>query len=166
MTAHVPISLEVNGDSVDALVLPRTNLADFLREQLQLTGTHVGCEHGVCGACTLRVNGDIVRSCLMLAVQANNATVETSEGLSDSGEIADLQAAFRERNALQCGFCTPGMLMAAQDLLRQNPTPDREQIREHLSGNYCRCTGYQAIVDAVERAAQARAGKATPERMP
>ena len=166
MTAHLPISLEVNGEPVDALVLPRTNLADFLREQLQLTGTHVGCEHGVCGACTLRVNGDIVRACLMLAVQANNATVETIEGLSDSGEIADLQAAFRDRNALQCGFCTPGMLMAAQDLLRQNPTPDREQIREHLSGNYCRCTGYQAIVDAVERAAQARAGKATPERMP
>jgi aerobic carbon-monoxide dehydrogenase small subunit len=166
VTAHLPISLEVNGEPVDALVLPRTNLADFLREQLQLTGTHVGCEHGVCGACTLRVNGDIVRSCLMLAVQANNASIETIEGLSDSGEIADLQAAFRDRNALQCGFCTPGMLMAAQDLLRQSPVPDREQIREHLSGNYCRCTGYQAIVDAVERTAQARAGKATPERMP
>ena len=112
----------------------------------------------MCGACTVRVNGDIVRSCLMLAVQANNASVETIEGLSDSGEIADLQAAFRDRNALQCGFCTPGMLMAAQDLLRQNPTPDREQIREHLSGNYCRCTGYQAIVDAVETTAQARGG--------
>ena len=164
MTAAHPISLEVNGEQVDALVLPRTNLADFLREHLQLTGTHVGCEHGVCGACTLRVNGDIVRSCLMLAVQANNASVETIEGLSDSGEIADLQAAFRDRNALQCGFCTPGMLMAAQDLLRQNPTPDREQIREHLSGNYCRCTGYQAIVDAVERTAQARAGKASEGR--
>jgi aerobic carbon-monoxide dehydrogenase small subunit len=160
VTAHVPISLEVNGEQVDALVLPRTHLADFLREHLQLTGTHVGCEHGVCGACTLRVNGDIVRSCLMLAVQANNASVETIEGLSDSGEISDLQAAFRDRNALQCGFCTPGMLMAAQDLLRQNPTPDREQIREHLSGNYCRCTGYQAIVDAVETTAQARAGRA------
>jgi carbon-monoxide dehydrogenase small subunit len=157
VTAHVPISLEVNGGPVDALVLPRTNLADFLRDQLQLTGTHVGCEHGVCGACTLRVNGDIVRSCLMLAVQANHAAIETIEGLSDSGEIADLQAAFRDRNALQCGFCTPGMLMAAQDLLRQNPTPDRDQIREHLSGNYCRCTGYQAIVDAVESTAKARA---------
>ena len=166
MTARVPISLEVNGEPVDALVLARTNLADFLREELQLTGTHVGCEHGVCGACTLRVNGDIVRSCLMLAVQANHATIETIEGLSDSGEIADLQAAFRDRNALQCGFCTPGMLMAAQDLLRQNPTPDRELIREHLSGNYCRCTGYQAIVDAVERTAQARAGKDQPEQMP
>jgi carbon-monoxide dehydrogenase small subunit len=160
VTAQVPISLEVNGEQVDALVLPRTHLADFLREHLQLTGTHVGCEHGVCGACTLRVNGDIVRSCLMLAVQANNASVETIEGLSDSGEISDLQAAFRDRNALQCGFCTPGMLMAAQDLLLQNPTPDREQIREHLSGNYCRCTGYQAIVDAVETTAQARAGRA------
>jgi carbon-monoxide dehydrogenase small subunit len=166
VTAHVPISLEVNGEPVDALVLPRTNLADFLREQLQLTGTHVGCEHGVCGACTLRVNGDIVRSCLMLAVQVNNATVETIEGLSDSGEIADLQAAFRDRNALQCGFCTPGMLMTAQDLLRHNPTPDREQIREHLSGNYCRCTGYQAIVDAVEHTARARAGKERAEPTP
>ena len=158
MTAHVPISLEVNGEPVDALVLPRTNLADFLREQLQLTGTHVGCEHGVCGACTLRVNGDIVRSCLMLAVQVNGASVETIEGLSDTGEIADLQAAFRDRNALQCGFCTPGMLMAAQDLLSHNRKPAREEIREHLSGNYCRCTGYQAIVDAVEAVAQTRAG--------
>ena len=156
MTAHVPISLEVNGEPVDALVLPRTNLADFLRDQLQLTGTHVGCEHGVCGACTLRVNGDIVRSCLMLVVQANHATIETIEGLSDSGEIADLQAAFRERNALQCGYCTPGMLIAAQDLLTQNPEPRREDIRQHLSGNYCRCTGYQAIIDAVEATARAR----------
>jgi len=155
----VPISLEVNGEHVDAHVLPRVNLADFLREQLKLTGTHIGCEHGVCGACTVRVNGEIVRSCLMLAVQAHNAAVETIEGLSDSGEIADLQAAFRERNALQCGFCTPGMLMAAQDLLKQSSVPDREQIREHLSGNYCRCTGYQAIVDAVESTARARMGQ-------
>ena len=158
MTAPVPISLEVNGERVDADVLPRLNLADFLREHLKLTGTHVGCEHGVCGACTVRVNGKIVRSCLILAVQAQNGTVETIEGLSDSGEIADLQAAFRDRNALQCGFCTPGMLMAAQDLLKQSPMPNREQIRQHLSGNYCRCTGYQAIVDAVENTAWARAG--------
>jgi len=158
VTAPVPISLEVNGERVDADVLPRLNLADFLREHLKLTGTHVGCEHGVCGACTVRVNGKIVRSCLILAVQAQNGTVETIEGLSDSGEIADLQAAFRDRNALQCGFCTPGMLMAAQDLLKQSPMPDREQIRQHLSGNYCRCTGYQAIVDAVENTARARAG--------
>ena len=116
----MPISLEVNGERVDAHVLPRLNLADFLREHLKLTGTHVGCEHGVCGACTVRVNGEIVRSCLMLAVQVHDASVETIEGLSDSGEIADLQAAFRDRNALQCGFCTPGMLMAAQDLLKQS----------------------------------------------
>ena len=161
MTTAVAISLSVNGERVEANVLPRLNLADFLREHLKLTGTHVGCEHGVCGACTVRVNGDIVRSCLLLAVQAHNATVETIEGVSDSGEIADLQSAFRERNALQCGFCTPGMLMAAQDLLNQSSCPDREQIREHLSGNYCRCTGYQAIIDAIETTARARA-----ERLP
>ena len=156
MTTPHPISLEVNGERVEALVLPRINLADFLREHLKLTGTHVGCEHGVCGACTVRVNGEIVRSCLMLAVQANDAVVETIEGLSDSGEISDLQAAFRERNALQCGFCTPAMLITAQDLLKSETDPDRGQIREHLSGNYCRCTGYQAIVDAVEATAKAR----------
>jgi len=159
VTAAVAISLVVNGEHVEANVLPRLNLADFLREHLKLTGTHVGCEHGVCGACTVRVNGDIVRSCLLLAVQTHHTTVETIEGVSDSGEIADLQSAFRERNALQCGFCTPGMLMAAQDLLKQLPCPDREQIREHLSGNYCRCTGYQAIVDAIETTAHARAGR-------
>jgi carbon-monoxide dehydrogenase small subunit len=156
MTTPHPISLEVNGERVEAHVLPRINLADFLREHLKLTGTHVGCEHGVCGACTVRVNGEIVRSCLMLAVQGNGASVETIEGLSDSGEISDLQAAFRERNALQCGYCTPGMLISAQDLLRHEAEPGREQIREHLSGNYCRCTGYQAIVDAVEATARAR----------
>jgi carbon-monoxide dehydrogenase small subunit len=159
VTAPLPISLHVNGERVDAQVLPRLNLADFLREQLKLTGTHVGCEHGVCGACTVRVNGEIVRSCLMLAAQTHSALVETIEGLSDSGEIADLQAAFRDRNALQCGFCTPGMLIAAQDLLKQEPEPDRERIREHLSGNYCRCTGYQAIIDAVETTARARRGR-------
>ena len=156
MTAALSISLQVNGERIDAQVLPRLNLADFLREHLKLTGTHVGCEHGVCGACTVRVNGDIVRSCLMLAAQTHGASIETIEGLSDSGEIADLQAAFRDRNALQCGFCTPGMLVAAQDLLLHEAEPDRERIREHLSGNYCRCTGYQAIVDAVEATARAR----------
>jgi carbon-monoxide dehydrogenase small subunit len=155
----VSISTQVNGERVEAHVAPRLNLADFLREHLKLTGTHVGCEHGVCGACTVRVDGEIVRSCLMLAVQIDGVSVETIEGLSDAGEIADLQEAFRSRNALQCGFCTPGMLMAAQDLLRQNGTPDREAIREHLSGNYCRCTGYQAIIDAVENTAQTRAGR-------
>jgi aerobic carbon-monoxide dehydrogenase small subunit len=158
MTVPVAISLQVNSERVEANVLPRLNLADFLREHLRLTGTHVGCEHGVCGACTVRVNGDIVRACLMLAVQADAASVETIEGLSDSGEVSDLQAAFRERNALQCGYCTPGMLMTAQDLLLQQAEPGREQIREHLSGNYCRCTGYQAIVDAVEATARSRRG--------
>jgi aerobic carbon-monoxide dehydrogenase small subunit len=153
------VSFEVNGERVDAHVLPRTHLADFLREHLHLTGTHVGCEHGVCGACTVRVDGEIVRACLMLAVQANGTSVQTIEGLSDNGEVADLQAAFRERNALQCGYCTPGMLMAAQDLLQQNAEPSREQIREHLSGNYCRCTGYQAIVDAVESTARLRGSR-------
>jgi carbon-monoxide dehydrogenase small subunit len=159
VTNPVRLSLEVNGEPVDAHVLPRLNLADFLREHLKLTGTHIGCEHGICGACTVRVNGAIVRSCLMLAVQMQDASVETIEGLSDSGEIADLQAAFRDRNALQCGFCTPGMLIAAQDLLQQSPAPNREQIREHLSGNYCRCTGYHAIVDAVEATARIRMGR-------
>jgi carbon-monoxide dehydrogenase small subunit len=159
VTAAVQILLDVNGERVAAHVLPRLNLADFLRENLQLTGTHVGCEHGVCGACTVRVNGEIVRSCLTLAVQMHGASVQTIEGLSDSGEIADLQTAFRDRNALQCGFCTPGMLMAAQDLLKQQAEPDRERIREHLSGNYCRCTGYQAIVDAVETTARGRMGR-------
>jgi carbon-monoxide dehydrogenase small subunit len=156
VTATISLSLRVNGERVDAQVVPRTNLADFLREHLQLTGTHVGCEHGVCGACTVRVNDQIVRACLMLAVQAQGASVQTIEGLSDSGEIADLQEAFRARNALQCGYCTPGMLMAAQDLLKQRTVPSREEIREHLSGNYCRCTGYHAIIDAIEATADAR----------
>ena len=160
MTTAMAISFQVNGERIDAQVPPRLNLADFLREHLHLTGTHVGCEHGVCGACTVRVNGEIVRACLMLAVQADAASVETIEGLSDSGEISDLQTAFSDRNALQCGYCTPGMLMTAQDLLKQEAEPTRDQIREHLSGNYCRCTGYQAIIDAVESTARLR-GKRT-----
>ena len=160
MTTAMAISFQVNGERIDAQVPPRLNLADFLREHLHLTGTHVGCEHGVCGACTVRVNGEIVRACLMLAVQADAASVETIEGLSDSGEISDLQTAFSDRNALQCGYCTPGMLMTAQDLLKQEAEPTRERIREHLSGNYCRCTGYQAIIDAVESTARLR-GKRT-----
>ncbi|HJS37621.1 MAG TPA: (2Fe-2S)-binding protein [Burkholderiales bacterium] len=143
-------TLTVNGQAVTRRIPARMNLVDFLREELGLTGSHVGCEHGVCGACTVRVDGEIVRGCLMLAVQANGCRVETIEGLSDSGELAKLQKAFHEKNALQCGFCTPGMLLAAQDLLKHNPKPDREQIRAHISGNYCRCTGYQAIVDAIE----------------
>jgi aerobic carbon-monoxide dehydrogenase small subunit len=158
VTAPMPISLTVNGEQVDTHVLPRLNLADFLREHLQLTGTHVGCEHGVCGACTVRVNGEIVRACLMLAVQADNASVETIEGLSDSGEIADLQAAFRNRNALQCGFCTPGMLMTGMDLLKKYPLASDDEIREGLSGNLCRCTGYQNIVAAIRSAVALRNG--------
>jgi carbon-monoxide dehydrogenase small subunit len=144
------ITLSVNGTTVSRRVQPRQHLVDFLRDELGLTGSHAGCEHGVCGACTLRVNGDIVRGCLMLAVQANGCRVETIEGLSDSKEIARLQKAFHEKNALQCGFCTPGMLLAAQDLILKGGKPSREEIRSHLSGNYCRCTGYQAIVDAIE----------------
>jgi carbon-monoxide dehydrogenase small subunit len=158
-SARLPIALTVNGETITAEVAPRMHLADFLREELGLTGTHIGCEHGVCGACTLRLDDVIVRGCLVLAVQADGTRVETIEGLSDTGEIADLQAAFAERNALQCGYCTPGMLIAAQDLLRADPMPDREAIREHLSGNYCRCTGYQAIVDAVEATARRRGGQ-------
>jgi aerobic carbon-monoxide dehydrogenase small subunit len=161
VTVPMSISLHVNGERVDTRVLPRLNLADFLREHLHLTGTHVGCEHGVCGACTVRVNGEIVRSCLLLAVQTHGASVQTIEGLSDTGEIADLQAAFRDRNALQCGYCTPGMLMAAQELLKLEAVPDRDRIREHLSGNYCRCTGYQAIIDAIETTAKARNGRSS-----
>jgi carbon-monoxide dehydrogenase small subunit len=156
------ISLTVNGERVSERVEARKSLVDFLREDLGLTGSHVGCEHGVCGACTMRVNGEIVRGCLLLAVQCDGATVETIEGLSDSGEVADLQAAFEQRNALQCGYCTPGMIAAAQDLLKRaketKSVPSRDEIREHLSGNYCRCTGYHAIVDAVGFVAQARAG--------
>jgi len=150
------VRLTVNGESVAETVEPRLTLVDFLRETLGLTGSHVGCEHGVCGACTVRLDGAIVRGCLTLAAQCDGATVETIEGVSDGGDIADLQDAFRKRNALQCGFCTPGMLIAAHDLLARERSPSRDAIREHLSGNYCRCTGYQAIVDAVETAAKRR----------
>jgi carbon-monoxide dehydrogenase small subunit len=152
------ISLTVNGERVTARVEARKSLVDFLREDLGLTGSHVGCEHGVCGACTVRVGGEIVRGCLTLAVQADGAEVETIEGVSDGGEIAALQQAFLERNALQCGFCTPAMLLAAAALLKENPSPGRDEIREYLSGNYCRCTGYQAIVDAVAAAAEIMRG--------
>ena len=156
------ITLKVNGQPVSREVETRLHLGDFLRRELRLTGTHLGCEHGVCGACTVRVNGEIVRGCLMLAAQCDGATIETIEGLADAGEIADLQSAFAQRNALQCGYCTPGMLIAAQDLLARGGVPSRAAIRDHLSGNYCRCTGYQAIVDAIEAVAQARAKRGEP----
>ena len=157
MNEIIDIELTVNGERVSRRVPARLHLVDFLRDELGLTGSHLGCEHGVCGACTVRVDGVAVRGCLMLAVQADGARVETIEGLSASGEIADLQAAFHERNALQCGFCTPGVLVTAAELLATKPRPSREEIRDWLSGNYCRCTGYHAIVDAIETAAERRA---------
>lgn len=158
MEESLETTITVNGTPVTRRVAPRTHLVDFLREELGLTGSHAACEHGACGACTLRVDGQILRGCLMLAVQANGRRVDTIEGLSDSGEIRDLQAAFHERNALQCGFCTPGVLMTAQELLREHPGASREEIREFMSGNLCRCTGYQAIVDAIEAVLIARRG--------
>src|SRR5262245_8550752 len=145
------IAVTVNGEEVRERVDARKTLVDFLREDVALTGSHVGCEHGVCGACSVRVDGVVVRGCLMLAVQCDGARVDTIEGVADTDEIADLQQAFVARNALQCGYCTPGMLLTAQELLARGGVPSREQIRTHLSGNYCRCTGYQAIVDAVGR---------------
>jgi aerobic carbon-monoxide dehydrogenase small subunit len=155
----VDVTITVNGEPVSRRVEARQHLVDFLREELQLTGSHVGCEHGVCGACTLRVEGEIVRGCLMLAAQADGLRVDTIEGLAERGEIADLQEAFLERNALQCGYCTPGMLLTAAELLARRPRPSRAEIRAYLSGNYCRCTGYQAIVDAIEAVAARRAGR-------
>jgi carbon-monoxide dehydrogenase small subunit len=144
------ITLTINGTQVSRRVAPRVHLVDFLRDELGLTGSHTACEHGVCGACTVRVNGQIVRGCLMLAVQADGCRVDTVEGLSDSKELSKLQKAFHEKNALQCGFCTPGMLLAALDLTNRKTKASRDEIRAHLSGNYCRCTGYQSIVDAIE----------------
>src|ERR1051326_5455324 len=151
------IRLLVNGEEVRERVEPRTTLVDFPREDLGLTGSHVGCEHGACGACTVRVDGAIVRGCLMLAVQCDGCGVETIEGVAGSGAIADLQETFAARNALQCGFCTPGMLLTAAALLEAGDVPSRDAIRAQLSGNYCRCTGYHAIVDAIETVARGRA---------
>jgi carbon-monoxide dehydrogenase small subunit len=162
MSSDVDISLTVNGERVARRVEARRHLIDFLRLDLGLMGSHTGCEHGVCGACTVRVDGRIVRGCLVLAASLDGATVETIEGVSDSGEIRDLQEAFVARNACQCGYCTPAMLLTAADLLSSNPQPTRAEIREHLSGNYCRCTGYHAIVDAVAATAARRSGKAAP----
>jgi carbon-monoxide dehydrogenase small subunit len=144
------ITLTVNGEPVSRRVPVRQHLVDFLRLELGLTGSHLGCEHGICGACSVRVDGAVVRGCLMLAVQADGSDVVTIEGLAETGEIADLQTAFVERNALQCGFCTAGMLLTAAELLREARPMTREEIRAFLAGNYCRCSGYHAIVDAVE----------------
>ena len=159
MSARTSITINVNGEAITATVEPRLSLADFLREA-GLTGTHLGCEHGVCGACTVMVDGVSARGCLTLAVQCDGGEVETIEGASESGRMKDLQDNFVSRNALQCGFCTPGMVLTANELLSENESPSREEIRERLSGNYCRCTGYEAIVDAVEMTAKQRRGEA------
>ncbi len=157
------VTMTVNGERVARAVPVRQHLVDFLRIELGLTGSHIGCEHGICGACSVRVDGAVVRGCLMLAVQADGCEVVTIEGLTESGEVADLQENFVERNALQCGYCTPGMLMTAAELLNQDKAKEgtlmsRDDIRVFLSGNYCRCTGYHAIIDAVEMTLKARAG--------
>ncbi len=162
MADQHPIHLTVNGTACSRSVQPRRHLVDFLRQDLGLTGSHLGCEHGVCGACTVELDGRVVRGCLTLAVQAQGCTVRTIEGLSADGDVADLQQAFIRHNALQCGFCTPGMVMAAKELLETRPQATRAEVREWISGNYCRCTGYHAIVDAIcetlaERAKQAAA---------
>ena len=156
-----PVSITVNGKLHQARVEPRTHLADFLREDLALKGSHLGCEHGVCGACTVELNGRIVRACLTLAVQADGGQVQTIEGLSEAGLIRDLQQAFVRRNALQCGFCTSGMLMAAKELVEQRPDAGRAEVREWISGNYCRCTGYHSIVDAICEVLQERKATST-----
>ena len=149
------IALSVNGRTMSGLAEPRLTLADFLREELGLTGTHLGCEHGVCGACTILLDGRTVRSCLMLAVQAEGHELTTVEGLAaPDGALHPIQAAFSAKHGLQCGFCTPGFLMTAHELLADNPDPDDDEIRRHLSGNLCRCTGYQNIVEAVRYAAE------------
>ncbi len=165
MSELVAVSLTVNGQTVRRLIEPRMSLIDFLRHEVELTGTHAGCEMGLCGACLVLLDGEAVHSCLMFAVQADGLRIETIEGLAERGAIAELQTAFLERNALQCGFCTPGMLVTAHQILAAGGRPSRAAIREALSGNYCRCTGYHAIVDAIESVANARAdAAATPPR--
>lgn len=156
----IEITMTVNGETVREAVEVRLSLADFLRDRLRLTATHLGCEMGACGACLVLLDGKPVHACLTLAAQADGEVVETLEGLNERGAIADLQAAFHDRNALQCGYCTPGMIITAHALLAANRTPDRTEIRDALSGNYCRCTGYEAIVDAIEATAAQRIGEA------
>jgi carbon-monoxide dehydrogenase small subunit len=152
--AEHPIAMTVNGEAFHATVEPRKTLADFVREDCALTGTHLGCEHGVCGACTVMVDGVAVRSCLMFAVQADGSEVTTIEGIAPPGELSPVQDAFRAEHGLQCGFCTPGFIVSVHAFLAENPSPSRDEIVEGLSGNLCRCTGYQGIIRAVERAAQ------------
>ena len=154
--ALTTVTMTVNGDPITRTVPVRQHLVDFVRGELGLTGSHLGCEHGICGACSVRVDGAVVRGCLMLAAQCDGSEVTTIEGLTDSGEIGDLQDAFVSRNALQCGYCTPGMLMTAAELLAAGETCSRDEIRDFMSGNYCRCTGYHAIIDAIETVNNAR----------
>lgn len=152
------VRLTVNGEERRGIAEPRTLLSDFLRGELGLTGTHVACEQGVCGSCTIRVDGELVRSCLVFAVQAQGASVETVEGLASGEELHPVQQAYHEKHGLQCGFCTPGLLLATVDLLERNPDPTEAEIRESLSGNVCRCTGYVGIVEAVQEAARKLGG--------
>ncbi len=151
MMPLIEIRMTVNGREYGGRVESRLTLADFLRNELNLTGTHLGCEHGVCGACTILVDGEAVRSCLLLAVQADGATLMTVEGLADGDELHPLQAAFQENHALQCGFCTPGFLMTAYALLRDNPNPSESEVRQGIGGNICRCTGYAPIIRAIQQ---------------
>ena len=153
MSAKQTVNVTVNGRSYERLVEVRMTLADFIRQELDLTGTHLGCEHGVCGACTILMNGEAVRSCLLLAVQADGAVLATVESLAQGDELHPLQHSFQNRHALQCGFCTPGFLMTALAFLKDNPAPTRKEVREAISGNLCRCTGYQPIIDAILEAA-------------
>ncbi|MDQ3521127.1 MAG: (2Fe-2S)-binding protein [Gemmatimonadota bacterium] len=163
MTSPVELSVRVNGASYTRTVEPRLLLSDFLRQELNLTGTHVGCEHGVCGACTILMDGEAVRSCLVFAVQVDGHELTTVEGLAGGDDaLHPLQAAFRDAHGLQCGFCTPGFLMTLIPFLRDNPTPTDREIREGISGNLCRCTGYQNIVEAVRLAAERMSPEATP----
>ncbi len=166
MNELVTVNLQVNGVAVSKSVEPRTHLIDFLRNELGLTGSHAGCEHGVCGACTVLVDGEIVRGCLTLACQLEGSEVETVEGITEAASHVDLQEAFHQRNALQCGYCTPGMLLCATELLRDRPHATRAEIREFISGNYCRCTGYEAIVDAIETTLRGRAAGAKLVEVP
>jgi len=153
MMAQVAITLNVNGRNQTTLAEPREILADVLRDRLGLTGTHLGCEHGVCGACTVLMDGEMVRSCLLFAVQVQGSEITTIEGLEENGELHPMQKAFSEYHGLQCGFCTPGMILAGIDLLKRNPDPTAEEVRDDMGGNICRCTGYQKIVESVLGAA-------------
>jgi len=159
MTSHHRLSLTVNGQTHDCEIEARLTLADCLRDKLNLTGTHLGCEHGVCGACTILVDGAAVRSCLMFAVQAQGAEIKTVEGLADGNRLSDLQQAFHDNFALQCGFCTPGFLTTADAFLSENPSPTRAEVQSAISGNICRCTGYVSIIDAILETAARRRGE-------